>query len=94
MADEQETAWRAEFERFGEDQTRMSLERGLFSEPKRQLAFRWLGDQAIERHARDKQTFVYVRRTYVAAVAAVLVGIIGILVTIGGIWIAIRAAGE
>ena len=90
----EEDAWRAEFERFGEDQIQRSLESGLFPEPKRQFAFRWLGDQAIERRAREKQTLVYVRRTYIAAAAAVVVGIIGILVTIAGIWITIKVAGE
>ena len=77
-----------------EDQIQRSLESGLFPEPKREFAFRWLGDQAIECRAREKQTLVYVRRTYIAAAAAVAVGIIGILVTIAGIWITIRVAGE
>jgi hypothetical protein len=64
------------------------------SRDKRQFAFRLLGDQAIECRAREKQTLVYVRRTYIAAAAAVVVGIISILVTIAGIWITIRVAGE
>jgi hypothetical protein len=40
---EQEAEWSAEFERFGEEQIRSSLTSGMFPEPKRQFAFRWLG---------------------------------------------------
>jgi hypothetical protein len=82
MADYQEADWRREFERFGEDQTRSALENGLFPEAKRQFAFRWLGDQAIERREREKQTLWYVRWTFVAALAAVLVGVVGIVVSL------------
>jgi hypothetical protein len=46
---EQEAEWRAEFERFGEEQVRSSLASGLFPEPKRQFAFRWLDDEAFAR---------------------------------------------
>jgi hypothetical protein len=45
----QEAEWRAEFERFGEEQVRSSVASGLFHEPKRQFAFRWLGDEALAR---------------------------------------------
>jgi hypothetical protein len=82
MADYQEALWREEFERFGEEETRRAFDSGLFQEPKRQFAFRWLGDKAIERRERDKQTFWYVRWTFVAAVAAVLIGIIRIIVSL------------
>jgi hypothetical protein len=75
MVDTQEqAAWRAEFERFGEEQTRYALESGLFPEPKRQFAFRWLGDQAVDRRLREKRIYEYVRWTFFAAVAAVVVG--------------------
>jgi hypothetical protein len=40
-----EAEWRAEFERFGEENTRDSLRAGYFQEPKRQFAYRWLGDR-------------------------------------------------
>jgi predicted lysophospholipase L1 biosynthesis ABC-type transport system permease subunit len=52
-------------------------------ERKRQAAFRWLGEQAGARRAREERTFRYVRWTFFAAVAAVIVGIAGIAVTMG-----------
>jgi hypothetical protein len=91
MADTQdELVWRAEFERFGEEQVRSSLSSGLFPEAKRQFAFRWLGDEALASRHREQQIYSYVRRTYLAAVAAVIVGIVGIVITAAGIWITMR----
>jgi hypothetical protein len=78
----EEAEWRAEFERFGEEQVRASLHSGFFPEPKRQFAFQWLGDEAIARKMREQKTYGYVRWTLVAAVAAVFVGILGIVVTL------------
>jgi hypothetical protein len=78
----EEEEWRAEFERFGEEQVRSSVASGLFHEQKRQFAFRWLGDEALARRAREKKTYEYVRWTLVAAVAAVIVGIFGIVATL------------
>ena len=52
MADpEVEAAWRAEFERIGETQLRDALNSGgvFTDEPKRQAAFRCLGDEAQAR---------------------------------------------
>lgn len=83
MADTPDEAkWRAEFERFGEEQTRLALTSGEFHEGKRQFAFRWLGDEAIDRRAREKQIYKYARWTFFAAVAAVIIGIIGVAVTL------------
>jgi hypothetical protein len=86
---EQEAEWGKEFERDGEEQVRWSVDRGFFPEPKRQFAFRWLGDEALARKAREQRTFDYVKRTFdyarwtfVAAVAAVLVGIAGIVTAV------------
>jgi hypothetical protein len=59
----QEAEWRAEFERFGEEQVRSSVASGLFHEPKRQFAFRWLGDEALARRARENKTCDDVRGT-------------------------------
>jgi hypothetical protein len=58
-----EAEWRTEFERFGEEQVRSSLASGLFHEPKRQFAFRWLGDEALARRDREKKTYNDVRGT-------------------------------
>jgi hypothetical protein len=78
---EQEAEWRAEFERFGEEQIRSSLTSGIFPEPKRQFAFRWLGDEARARKIREQRIYQYIRWTFVAAAAAVIVGLIGIAMT-------------
>jgi hypothetical protein len=78
----EEAKWRAEFERFGEEQVRSTLDRGQFHEPKAQFARRWLGDEALARRDREKKTYQYVRWTFVAALAAVFVGILGIVATL------------
>ena len=80
---EVEAAWRAEFERSGATQLRDVLNSGdgLTDELKRQAAFRWLGDEAEARRLREEQTHHYVRWTFFAAVAAVIVGLIGVGLT-------------
>lgn len=82
MADDDEAKWRTEFERFGESQVQESLRAGFFPEPKRQFAFRWLGDRAREKSLRETQTFRYVRWTLWAAIVAAIIGIVGIVVTL------------
>jgi hypothetical protein len=81
--------WRAEFERLGEFLVYENVKQGAIynDEAKRQAAFRWLSEQAIERREREAQTFKrdtktyeYVRKTYYAAIAAVVVGVIGVAV--------------
>ncbi|MGA8651341.1 MAG: hypothetical protein WB677_12065 [Xanthobacteraceae bacterium] len=84
---QEEAAWRTEFERFGEEQTRHALYSGQFPESKRQFAFRWLGDQATDRRVREEQTYKYVRWTFFAALVAVIVGIVGIVATVVGVWV-------
>jgi hypothetical protein len=78
---EVEAAWRAEFKRIGETQVRDALD-SITDEPKRQAAFRWLGDEAAARRLREEQTHHYVRWTFFAAVAAVIVGLIGVGLTL------------
>jgi hypothetical protein len=84
MADpEVEAAWRAEFEGIGGTQLRDALNGGVFTdEPKRQAAFRWLGDEAQARRLREEKTHHYVRWTFFAAIAAVIVGLIGVGLTL------------
>ncbi len=83
MADTPEqAAWRAEFERFGEENTRDSLRTGDFQEAKRQFAYRWLGNRELERTQREARTFQYVRLTLFAAGIGVAVGIVGAIVTL------------
>jgi hypothetical protein len=86
MTDTKEEAeWRAEFERFGEQQTAHTLRSGVFPEPKRQFAFRWLGDQAQSRTNQEAETIWYAKWTFYAAVAAVAVGVVGILIGVVGV---------
>ena len=54
----------------------------ITDEPKRQAAFRWLGVEAEARRLREEQTHHYVRWTFFAAVAAVIVGLIGVGLTL------------
>jgi hypothetical protein len=88
---EDEAVWRAEFDRLGEDQVTALLENKMVPEPKRQVGFRWLSERATARRNREGRTFNYVRWTFFAAIAAVIVGVIGILVTIVGIWATLSA---
>jgi hypothetical protein len=83
---EQEAKWRAEFEADGETALRdaFNYRRATLDEPKRQFAFRWLREQDQARRRRDRQTYLYVRWTLWAAIAAVAVGIIGIAATLFG----------
>jgi hypothetical protein len=83
MADtEKETEWRAEFERFGHDA--IHREHRMFDEPKRQFAFRWLREKEFEDEQRAVSAHWYSKWTFVAAVAAVIVGVVGVLVTVFG----------
>jgi hypothetical protein len=79
-----ETLWREEFERLGEMQVYDNVKQGAIynDEVKRQAAFRWLGEVAAVRRARELRSYTYVRWTFYAAVAAVIVGAIGIFVTL------------
>jgi hypothetical protein len=80
---DEEAEWRAEFERIGETWLRDELNyRSIpFPEPKRQFAFRWLREQEKTRHLRERRTYWFVKWTFIAAVAAVGVGIVGVGVT-------------
>jgi hypothetical protein len=51
-------------------------------EAKRQAAFRWLDETASTRRIREEQTYEYSRWTFFAAIAAVIVGVIGVVVTL------------
>ena len=81
---DREAEWRAEFERLGELLVYDNVKQGAIynDEAKRQAAFRWLSDEARKRRARETQSLHIARWTLFAAVAAVIVGIIGIVVTL------------
>jgi len=79
MQDDEE-GWIAEFEAAGESELRDRLYRGsgMHPEAKFHLAVRWLREQARARRLQEEQMRRDVRRTLWAAVAAVLVGLVGI----------------
>lgn len=83
MSTEKERAWRAEFDADGERQVHDTIYQGpgIYSEPKRLLALRWLREKEVARTKQDKMMLRYVRWTLWAALAAVGVGIVAILVT-------------
>ncbi len=76
--------WRAEFERLGEFLVYENVKQGAIynDEAKRQAAFRWLSGEAAARRNREVRTYKYGRWTFFAAVAAVVVGVLGVVVTL------------
>ena len=80
---EHEIKWRAEFDAAGEHEVRDRLSKPahMNHEPQRQFAFRWLREQEQYKKVREQQMYSYARWTLWAAAAAVVVGVIGVLVT-------------
>jgi hypothetical protein len=79
---QKEAAWRAELNRIGEAKHHDALNSSSDTdELNRQASFRWLGDDAEAQGLRDEQTHHYVRWASFAAVAAVIVGLIGVGLT-------------
>jgi len=61
-----ESRWREEFERLGEMQVYDNVKQCAIynDEAKRQAAFRWLGEVAAVRRARESRSYKYVRWTF------------------------------
>jgi hypothetical protein len=80
---EEEASWRVEFERDGERAVHDTIYHGsgIYPDPKRLAALRWLREQESKRALREEKMLRYVRRTLLAAVGAVIVGVVGVLVT-------------
>jgi hypothetical protein len=76
-----EVNWREEFEKTGATQVRQNLSNCAIynSQSKRIFALQWLREQERVGELREQQIYSYTRRTFWAAVAAVIVGIIGIV---------------
>jgi CheY-like chemotaxis protein len=53
---------------------------GIYPDPKRLSALRWLREKEAERERQEQKMRCYVRWTFWAAVAAVVAGIVGVLV--------------
>jgi hypothetical protein len=69
--------WRADFERDGRKAVRR--EHMMFPKPKRRLAFLWLREKEKASEAREEAAQWYSQWTVWAAVAALIVGIIGVV---------------
>jgi hypothetical protein len=80
---EVEAAWRAELNRIGEAKRHDALNSSsdFTDELKRQASFRWLGDDAEAQRLREEHTHHYVKWALIAAIAAVIVGVIGVGLT-------------
>ncbi|HUI13124.1 MAG TPA: hypothetical protein VL048_06610 [Xanthobacteraceae bacterium] len=84
MADQEEAAWLAEFERLGELLDYDNVRQGAIynDERKRQAAFRWLSEQARERRTRERHTLRVSLWTLWAAIAAVGIAIVSVVVAL------------
>jgi len=67
---EVEAAWRAELERISEKQPTDTLDSGSTSN--KQLPLHWLGDEVEARRLRQEHAHHYLRRTFIAAIGAVI----------------------
>jgi hypothetical protein len=80
---EQEAAWRTEFEADGEPAVLDTICHGpgIYPDPKRLFALRWLREREVERTRQEQKIRSYVRCAFWAAIAAVVIGIVGVLVS-------------
>ena len=81
-AAEEEAKWHAEFEADGERLVHDTTYHGpgIYPDPKRLFALRWLREKEAIRNALERKVQCYVQWTLWAALAAVVVGVIGVLV--------------
>ena len=54
----------------------------MADEPKRQAEFQWSGDEAQAQRLREEKTHHYVRLTLFASVAVLIVGLVGVGLTL------------
>jgi hypothetical protein len=75
---EVEAAWRAEFERSGTTQRRdaPTTSNDSTDEMKKQVAFRWVGDEAETQRLQEEKTYHYVRWALLVAVATVIAAVV------------------
>jgi hypothetical protein len=79
---EDEARWRAEFDKIGVHEVQAHLARNEYVPAQRVTAFWWLKDRQEQQDRREEATYRYVRWTFYAALAAVIVGVVGVLVTL------------
>ena len=78
-----ETEQYAYFERLGIDEVQAHLASGAFPGSNQKIAaYRWLKKKRADRDSREAESHRYVKWTFWAAVAAVLVGVVGVAVTV------------
>jgi hypothetical protein len=81
--DNQEEAWRSEFERLGEQQVQMNIAQGAIysDERKRRAAFQWLWEKARKRSGvRKEKAHWQAQWTFYLAIGAAAIAIIGVIV--------------
>jgi hypothetical protein len=80
LSEEQEN-WRTQFENIGETQLYQLLLKGAISasDARHTPALEWLREQETTRRLREQEAYSYTQR---AAVAAVIVGMIGVVATL------------
>jgi hypothetical protein len=88
MTADEQTNWRIEFEKTGEAEVRQNLSNpAIYNSPaKADFARQWLREREGAREQREQQIHSYTRRTLLAAVAGVVVGLVAILIA-GGSWL-------
>ena len=79
---DQEAQWLKQFEGNGRDAVRIFCRDGSYNGPMRLAAFRWLREKEIEGAQLAVNAHWYSKLTFWAAVAAVIVGVIGVVVTL------------
>jgi len=85
---EQRKEWEARFERIGEIMVRSDLQFrngvgiGISGEAMHHVVSDWLRNKEQQREVRERRLYIYTKWTLIAAAAAVVVGVIGIIVTL------------
>jgi len=80
---QKEAAWCMEFEALGEQSVLKDVKQGaIYSEAKRQAAFRWLSEQAQLRDRREARNADLAWLALFVAIAAISIGTIGLLMAL------------
>jgi hypothetical protein len=79
---QKETAWRTEFEALGEQSVLKNIKGTIYSEAKREAAFRWLSEHAQLRGRREARNADLAWLALFVAIAAVSIGTIGVLMAL------------
>jgi hypothetical protein len=85
LTEKEEAEWRAEFERRGRGEIHAAIYSGagIYPDRKRGLAVRWLREKEKSEEKRATKTYSYVKWTWDAALAVVILTFITLLVVLG-----------